>query len=297
MRPNDVMPTLEAISAPRLSNYISYFGSSDPHDLYACYQWNNEVSTSFLPILHLIEIALRNAYHRELSLHFSLINTGTPSQSYDWYQYANLNAKSRQAIVDIQRRAHRPDDVISRLTFGFWSNLTDTPRIPWGVVLKKVFPGVTRNLANRPQQDWLYSRIKMVNDFRNRVSHWEPIWKLGELMPERRHRRGDPALVPTHPATCNPAESVARLQMLYSRMTSLLTNINSDIGSTYIDSYTHEHLDWICSEAGLQSFRRSNKRVVMSISKAKRELNRITRLKNIVTISNSKGIRARIHPL
>lgn len=233
----------------------------------------------------------------ELSIHFSLTNTGSQVHSYDWYQYANLNAKSRLAITDVQRRAQRPDDVISRLTFGFWSNLTDTPRIPWGVILKKVFPGVARNLANRPQQDWLYSRIKMVNDFRNRVSHWEPIWKLGELMPEKRHRRGDPALVPTHPATVSPAESIIRLQMLYTRMTSLLSSINPDIGSTYLDSYTHEHLQWICSEAGLTSFRHSNKRIVMSISKAKRELNRISKLKTIVTISNAKGIRARLHPL
>ncbi|WP_185749776.1 Abi family protein [Pseudomonas luteola] len=293
MRPINVQPTLLALSTPRLSNYTPYFGVSDDFDLYACYQWNNELSRSFLPILHLIEVSLRNAYHKILSLHFSSLM----SSSYPWYGCINLSAKSKKEVDKALRKTNRPDDVISRQTFGFWLNLPDTKGVPWEIIHKEVFPYSSRNWKKLPNQDWLYARIKMINDLRNRIAHWEPIWKIGPLFEEARDRSGRHLLQQLAPATVSPAESIFRLNMYYDRMRSLLSLINPDLVNTYEDSYTHEHLSWICSMQGLKTYRASTRNRTITVSQFKRCLNSAIKSKNLITISLKGEPCARLMPL
>ncbi|NWF10040.1 Abi family protein [Pseudomonas salomonii] len=297
MRPLEVKSTLAMLSAPRLSNYATYFNTSDEHDLYACYQWNNEVSRSFLPIIHLIEVSLRNAYHRELSLYFSKLQTGRATSTFDWYIHAKLDIKSREAVDKILVKTTRPDDVISRLTFGFWHNITETKDIPWAQLLPKVFPDINRSWSTRPKRDWLYVRVKMVNDFRNRVSHWEPIWKLGDLFEERRHRSGDAPLTLISPSTKNPSESIVRLHTLHQRMSALLDGLCKKTGKTYRDSYSHEHLRWVCSTAGISSFRSSEEHTTIEEADTEKSILRIMNERKITTVKNGKKSVARIFPL
>lgn len=295
MRPLNVRSSIDALSAPRLSNYHPYFNVTDDHDLYACYQWNNELSRSFLPCVHLLEVTLRNLYHRELSLYYSSLKSGKLLTSFDWYTHIKLSGKSLSEIQGAVRKRKTPDQVISKQTFGFWTNLPDEPTTPWDKILPNVFPNINRNWAKTQNTDWLYARMKLINDFRNRVAHWEPVWKLGPLHQETRSRAGS-KIASLKPPTTTPEESVTRLKMLHDRITSLLKGMDLGVYDTYIDSYSCEHLRWICSIEALTAYRNYERRSEMRLCDAKRKLGRLIQNKSIVTISH-KGLSARIVPL
>jgi len=295
LRPLNVRSSIDALSAPRLSNYHLYFNVVDDHDLYACYQWNNELSRAFLPCIHLLEVTLRNTYHRELSLYYSQTKVGKSKASFDWYNHMQLKGKSLNAIKDSLKKSKNPDQVISKQTFGFWTNLPDELSTPWDQVLPNVFPNMTRNWAKPQNIDWLYARMRLINDFRNRVAHWEPVWKLGPLIQETRPRHGVQP-VSLKPPTSTPQESVDRLKMVHDRATSLLNGLNSDVYATYVDSYACEHLKWICSMEALNAYRNYERRTEMRLHDAKRKLTRLIQSKSVVTITH-RGVAARLVPL
>lgn len=301
MRPTDVSPFIGAISAIRLSNYNSYFSAVDHQDLYACYQWNGELSRSFLPLIHLVEVALRNAYHRALSAHHSQVHTGVRSDSYRWYLHTNFVRNSQKSLEKAANGAAnlptaKPDDIVSKQTFGFWTNILAEPLTPWGVVLGSVFPNTTKSWVHGRNRDFLTCRKRLINDLRNRISHWEPVWKQPDLMEERILRTGSSPLRVYAPATTNPAESIARLQLIHDRTVSLLEMMNRDLSNAYKDSYSYEHFVWVCSEAGLESFRGYERRKQMSMTNAKRSFSSIMASKSILTVTNGKT-RVRIQPL
>lgn len=296
MRPTDVATTIQALSAPRLSGYRAYFSTTDDHDLYGCYQWNSELSRSILPLMHLIEVTFRNSCHRELSRkHAAVAGKIGSNTSNDWYSHVKLSKHSQESIKKIKKKTTRPDDVISRLTFGFWSNLLDVPDvIP---LLPAIFPNTSRNLAHLKNVDFVYARMQMINNLRNRTAHWEPMWKFGALMPEKRERPGSPRLIPTAQATTTPSQSIARMAMLYDRMNSFLSMMDAGVSQTYDESYTHEHFRWVCSEAGLAAHRTGKKNRPLPLTTAKRNFTSLVRGKNLITITTKHGPAARLVPL
>lgn len=301
MRPTDVSPFIGAISAIRLSNYKSYFATVDDQDLYSCYQWNGELSRAFLPLIHLVEVTLRNSYHRALSAHYSQAHTGVMSDSYRWYLHTNFARGSQKTLEKAAGGrgvlpTSKPDDVVSKQTFGFWTNILAEPTTPWGPVLQVVFPNTTKNWSLGRNQDFLTCRKRLINDMRNRISHWEPVWKQSDLMEERILRTGSSPLRVYAPATTNPTQSIARMLLIHDRTMSFLEMMNRDLANAYKDSYSYEHFAWICSEAGLESFRGYERRKQMSMSNAKRSFSSIMASKSILTVTNGKT-RVRIQPL
>lgn len=301
MRPTDVSPFIGAISAIRLSNYRSYFSTVDDQDLYACYQWNGELSRSFLPLIHLVEVTLRNAYHKALSAYYSQAHTGVMSDSYRWYLHTNFAWGSQKTLEKaaggkLNLPSSKPDDVVSKQTFGFWTNILAEPSTPWGTVLPNVFPNTTKSWSLGKHRDSLTCRKRLINDLRNRISHWEPVWKQSDLMEERILRPGSAPLRVYAPATTNPSQSISRLMLIHDRTVSFLEMMNLDLANAYKDSYSHEHFVWVCSEAGLESFRGYERRKEMSMTNAKRSFSSIMASKSILTINNGKT-RVRIQPL
>lgn len=295
MRPLDVDPFIKALSIPRLRNYKAYFNTTDDQDVYACYQWNNEVSRSFVPLIHLVEVVMRNGYHRELSRFHSQRLNQIVVDSMDWYNHLSLTKHNDGGLSKTTRKlkkktSYNDHDVVSNLTFGFWTNIIKETNTNWGVVLPLVFPNATRNLAQSKNQDWLEVRVGLVNDLRNRISHWEPIWKRGDLMEERVVRPGAAALKVVQPAPTTPELSIKRLITEYDRTFSLLRMLDKDLAAGYLDSHNHEHFQWVCSEVGLASYRAYERRESLPFSTAKRNLSSLARGRKVLTVSygNSK---------
>lgn len=167
---------IDAISRPRLGAYgISASDSSDVVSVVARHGRNIVVSESLYPLLHLLELVIRNRIHDVFRLHFG---------SDEWFRQSWVDDLEYRHITKAeddlkrQRKPLAPDDIVAAVTFGFWVGLFNRryePRNgnePWPRLLKAVVPWAPRYARTR---DTLHSRIEKARHVRNRVFHHEPI--------------------------------------------------------------------------------------------------------------------------
>jgi hypothetical protein len=167
---------VEAISRPRLAAYgITPDPDCDLTAVVARHGRNIVVSESLYPLLHLLELVLRNRVHDAFRAHF-----GTD----EWFRQPWLDAQERKQVekAEADLKAHRyptnPDDVVAALTFGFWCALfnrryeSSHGRGLWPHLLRAVVPRAPRYARTREQ---LQSRLEKARRVRNRVFHHEPI--------------------------------------------------------------------------------------------------------------------------
>ena len=166
------------LSQPRIDGYLAAT-AGDVAAAVALYRWNVEVSAALAVPLHWAEMALRNALHARLAVHFG---------RDDWWGLAPLDANGRRKVAEaramLQRLGKDPavsDSVVAELSFGFWVSLLARRyhRTLWIPVLWRAFPG-------RSMQD-VHTDYRNVLVLRNRISHGEPI--------HRRHLEADHATV------------------------------------------------------------------------------------------------------
>lgn len=163
--------------------------SSEPEiDLHARYLWNLALAESLHPLLHCLEVGLRNALHGAISA------THGPR----WYDLPTLlvdswgRDKVREAKATLTR-AGKPLDpgrMVAELDFGFWTSLLNIryarqARTPpsqsplWPTFTQATFPYFPlpgRNpAAGRPALSRRFNSIRQ--HLRNRISHHEPIWR------------------------------------------------------------------------------------------------------------------------
>lgn len=182
------------LSLPRLAPYRLH--ASDDAEALCLYLWNMELSQALQPAMHAIEVTLRNSIHAAGVAQFG---------ADDWFRDPNTltlhNREQRMLDQAVEQLWHADrHDVrriklgldpapplptvgkhIAALTLGFWVNLFNTPykRQLWSAIpprrnlLPLVFPHATK--AQR-QQRLLHQKLVRIRDFRNRVSHHEPIW-------------------------------------------------------------------------------------------------------------------------
>ena len=186
------MHILQLLSQPRLDAYRHTFKPCNDMALLGAYQWGQAVSASLHPLLGLSEVELRNAIHRSLSLQCS----NGAIASFRWYDRAErhsiaLKGKSLAKIEELLCEGRppirkpvqpSPDLVVSRLSFGFWPNVMEelskrhAPRTFTDVFgrhphTKPKYWSVEANKAA------VVLRLKRLQDIRNRVCHFEAVWK------------------------------------------------------------------------------------------------------------------------
>jgi hypothetical protein len=158
----------DVLSTPRFASYLAA-SDSDVGTAISLYWWNVEVSAALYIPLHCLELALRNAMHAQLC---SWLGRA------DWWVQAPLDNNGRLAVSTAEERLlRRPgrrytaDDVVAKLTFGFWVSLLSRgyDRELWVPALHRAFPYFTR----RRQE--LHADLLDVLDLRNRIMHYEPV--------------------------------------------------------------------------------------------------------------------------
>ena len=176
--PDALIEALErSLSPERLQSYLTATGGNKTEAL-RLYLWNTEISAELYKPLQGLEITLRNAFHRELSLVYGS----------DWYDNLRhvltfLSQKNiDKAKDDITKRGKTPTPprVVAELSFGFWVSLLGFGRKGpdnyemqlWRPAIYKAFPnrpakGFNRKVANR--------EISSIKELRNRIAHHEPI--------------------------------------------------------------------------------------------------------------------------
>lgn len=274
--PCNLIPSLDAISVARLSTYRQFFTPSSDQELYGLYCWNEIISSNLLRLIGSVEITLRNRFHVHLSQHAHASQwayVGSPD-SNDWYNHAGLTGKSEDKVKaithywrfnkQIRKKVYvpkpnfiSPNQVVSSMTFGFWAPLLDL-NLPWKTIIPQIFPrhkyASAANYWNQAGVGTIYGRLNTVRDIRNRVAHFEPIWKIKDTPEEVRVMKGVTPKI-EFPAPVSETEALARLQMMYDRTVQLLHWMSPDRASDYRSTELHQKTSFLLTQAGLDRFK------------------------------------------
>lgn len=179
----DLLDGLEAAFSPeRLSTYLQAT-EGDRAQALRLYTWNTAICAAFYGPLQALEVALRNAMHRELATCYG----------QEWYDNpaAGLDRGARERIADARMTAQRaghaatPSRLVATLPFGFWASLlgpgarieragpkADYEKTLWRPALRGAFPHhrapLTRRQAHKP--------LDALRALRNRCAHHEPVF-------------------------------------------------------------------------------------------------------------------------
>lgn len=244
---------LKLLSPPRAAPYRELFKPEGNEELLGVYMWAQAVSASLHPFLGLAEVVLRNAIHQSLSAQCSK----GQSESFPWYDRAEtgslpLHGKSKEKVEEILsegippiRKAVQPapDAVIASLSFGFWPNVMEGLS---GVYAPRAFTNVFPAHPNSKPQHWsrlsnretVVLRLKRLQALRNRISHFEPVWKP--------HWLGVPST--------NWSHSVKGLRDFHSDMVELLSWCSSDAVSAYKASFAWNWFNMLCTTDAVKAF-------------------------------------------
>lgn len=160
-----------AIGPERLSGYESAVGG-DPLRALDLYRWNSTVSGAVFEDLSLLEVALRNACHRQLQAW-----NHAQGNLYPWYHHPVLAPRHMQDVgvarnrVAQGKKTETEGRVVAELMLGFWRLLhsKEYEVSLWRPCLRHAYPAATGR-----RQD-VYDRLDHLNTLRNRVAHHEPV--------------------------------------------------------------------------------------------------------------------------
>lgn len=178
----DLLDALTASLSPeRLATYMRASGG-DRHKAMRLYTWNTAVSAAFYGPLQGLEVALRNAMHRELTARYGFAWYDNPACQLDMLSLQRID----KAKDDLERGGYPidPPHLVADLSFGFWVSILGAGgRAPypdtrkrnyemtlWRPALHKAFPHVRlpRTAVHKP--------FDFLRTFRNRIAHHEPIF-------------------------------------------------------------------------------------------------------------------------
>lgn len=178
------------LSPPRYRRYLGV-ARGDHVLAMEVYLWNSRVAAAGIVDVGHLEIAVRNAYDRQLSRRFPNWAADPQSQLFrveQGVQRARVQQRHRSQaslarITDAKRglsSAPTHAEVVASLTFGFWSNLTVGERTPtiWNPMLHRAFP---RGTARARVHDLVARIVK----FRNRLAHNEPVFSTRTGLEDR----------------------------------------------------------------------------------------------------------------
>lgn len=172
-----------SISRARLEAYRSVDASD--LDMLVNYFLNIELSEALYPTLQAFEIALRNTVHTTLTKHFSSeFWFDNPGVLLNWQSQAIHNIRGN---LTTHGKPHDADRIVAGLNFGFWHSMFNRPyeSSVWhangATLLESAFPQLPRTLRTRQV---IWDRCDRIRKLRNRVFHYEPIWKRSWLPTE-----------------------------------------------------------------------------------------------------------------
>lgn len=251
----------QIVSKPRLDSYRGYWRVGIDAAI-GLYMWNGELCGEFSKLLAYLEIALRNSIHREMSLNVS----GGATMSTHWWDVVSsqLKPEARKQIQKVRDKAPHiplsPDELVSRLTFGFWPNMLawiakQRPTLP-----SKILPGHPLSQAGaRPNWFSLVARQQAVrqflefSDLRNRIAHHEPVWKFSDVL--------DTSPLPPLPArlvyaaSTDEASTFARFNRLLRLYDQATESLSPALYASIRSSSWRMKLDFLLSPRGVQRYK------------------------------------------
>ncbi len=252
MRPALSADFEQAIAKPRLDSYRRYFHVT-LDEAVGLYMWNIELSSCISALLCHFEIALRNNVHRAMSHFYS---RGT-SASYAWYDtiWAQLTPHLRDKITAVRQKHKKPgpDEIVSRLTFGFWPGVINIVDARYaGTLFPAIFPN---HPLNAVPSDWLDANkrklalayLTEMNIIRNRLAHHEPVWKFAAVT--------DQATGTRLPGTIDLRSSLSRFGRLLGQYDGAMMTLNPSLAADVSKSSWRTRTDFLLSTRGFDRYR------------------------------------------
>lgn len=281
----------QTISKPRLDSYRGYFRVSLSEAI-GLYMWNTEVASKLGVLLSYFEIALRNNIHKTMSSFYS--HGG--QTSCHWYDtiagQLKPTTRDKIAVVRAKSRHPSPDEIVSRVTFGFWpAILSSLDRRYQHQLLAGIFPN--HPLSAMPQS-WAVQANRVsslayiyeINDLRNRLAHHEPLWKFTAI----KDTSTNPARIVV-PATQSQADTLARFQRLMVLFDGGVAALNQDLQKDLAASSWRQDLTFLLSERGIDRYRKLQHvpgPTVLSLKEFKAQFGVLTKRNQPVRISKAK---------
>ncbi|HEV7367646.1 hypothetical protein [Arenibaculum sp.] len=170
-----------SLSPERMATYIAAAGG-DREKAIRLYTWNTAVSAAFYGPLQGLEVAVRNAMHRQISATYGPNWYDNPQCRLD----AGALNRVAGAKADLGREGYPvdPPHVVAALAFGFWVSLlgrggymadaratrANYEMSLWRPALHRAFPHVRKSRAD------VHRPLDYLRTFRNRIAHHEPIF-------------------------------------------------------------------------------------------------------------------------
>ncbi|HEY1396600.1 hypothetical protein [Roseateles sp.] len=248
----------QIVSKPRLDSYRNYWkvGADEAVGLY---MWNGEVCGELAKLLSYFEVALRNNIHRELSLN----TTGGASASSHWWDVLSSQLKSgtMDKVNEVRQKAHpvapNADEIVSRLSFGFWPNVLTWVARHRTTLMPRILPahplsqlGAPLNWTNSTARRNALTEFFEIKDLRNRIAHHEPLWKFAAVM----DTSTSPATV-LAPASVDEASSLTRFARLLQRYDLAVHALSPDLSAHIRRSSWRVRVDYLLSKRGLNRYK------------------------------------------
>ena len=164
---------LEAhLSSPRMGRYLDDC-KGDKVRAVEAYTHNLLISEALMPLLHVLEISLRNGIHQRMTAHHG---------RDDWYEAwrgdHNFSEQFSYVIAAKSKLAGRqeactPDKVVAELSFGFWVSLFNRKVIT--ETSKPLLLAFSRCPKGQRRPDPIRAKLNKIRNLRNRCFHHEPM--------------------------------------------------------------------------------------------------------------------------
>ena len=173
-----VAPVINTISLRRFDTYLHAAGHNQKRAL-DLYIWNAKLGASFHIIIQAVEVALRNRINQALVSEFG----------HNWWQDQNFlrmidHDRTRDIKTVTARIKHKgvildTGQIVAGLSFGFWVGMLKPRYNPaiWGKHLHLSFP----SLPAEKDRESLFRLGREIADFRNRISHHEPLLRADAM--------------------------------------------------------------------------------------------------------------------
>lgn len=267
------------ISTARLNTYRSILKLKDDDQILKAYYWNKALCGAIYPAMQTLEVTLRNALNEAVKTHHEGLYQGkdwwfehiardiqnkkiskmSPSKTKIWLKPDGQRKKqsyAEQSVLRIQKELKEEgrlpilhDDVISRVTFGYWvavlgKDYEDVTRktLLWPNLLEHVFPHSTY----APKRAKIEAALRRIKDLRNRMSHHEPIWKFYKLNSDGKPIYNQPIYGLT--------TSLTLLEKAYDEVLSVVKSMSIDRYQSFIGGKLDVEFKKLCSINGFYGF-------------------------------------------
>jgi hypothetical protein len=211
-----------AISTPRFQRYLEACGNRDK--ALALYRANIALSQQLYGVIGVFEVILRNSIDRYMIAQQGdewLENAVTSGGYFDISPGCEITYHSVQEAIHRLGIQYTHDELITKLTFGFWTYLFSPKEFAAaGSSLLGAFP-------NRPfgtKQKTIFQNLVKINDLRNRIAHHEPICLEKDIISiNRTEKRYLLILELLSWLGCNPQQILSGIDRFDHSLSTILT--------------------------------------------------------------------------